>query len=203
MERGSLEREIREIEECKARKTIFRAKSNWTLYGEKPSKYFLNLQKRRQKNNSISVIFSEDSGVLLSSPKEILQEGKNFYQKLYQSRGDSNDALREMEDLIPTLDLPQLTEGERLKLDADLDPEELKRALAHLNTGKCPGSDGLPPKFYSRFWNALSPYLMEIIRFAVAEGLLSNEQRRGVITLVPKKEVDRRRIGSWRSIEKG
>lgn len=36
-ERESLEREIREIEEAKARKMIFRSRSNWTLYGEKPS----------------------------------------------------------------------------------------------------------------------------------------------------------------------
>lgn len=56
----SVRRELREIEECKARKTIFRGKSNWTLYGERPSKYFLNLEKRKSKERTLGRIISEE-----------------------------------------------------------------------------------------------------------------------------------------------
>lgn len=41
----SVRRELREIEAANARKIIFRSKGNWALYGERPSKYFLNLEK--------------------------------------------------------------------------------------------------------------------------------------------------------------
>lgn len=37
---NSIRRELREIEEAKARRMIFRSKCNWTLFGERPTKYF-------------------------------------------------------------------------------------------------------------------------------------------------------------------
>ena len=43
-----------------------------------------------------------------------------------------------------------------------------------------PGSDGLPAEFYKQF-------VLSALNFAHAEGCLSIMQRRGLITLVPKK----------------
>lgn len=43
----SCKRELAEIELAEANKTILRAKANWAQVGERPSKYFLNLQKRK------------------------------------------------------------------------------------------------------------------------------------------------------------
>lgn len=69
-----------------------------------------------------------------------------------------------------------------------------------MNKNKTPGSDGIPPEFYLTFWELVSPLLMDSLNHSVEEGVLSIEQRRGVITLIPKKEVDRRRIANWRPI---
>lgn len=41
MEIESIKRELREIEEAKARNIIFKVKSNWALYGECSTVYFL------------------------------------------------------------------------------------------------------------------------------------------------------------------
>ena len=41
--------------------------------------------------------------------------------------------------------------------------EELFTALLGLQTGKLAGSDGLPPGFYSAFWDNLSDSLLSVL----------------------------------------
>lgn len=87
MQIDSVVRQIKEIEESRARGRIFRSRANWSLYGEKPTKYFLGLQKRRAKENTLSNLISSD-GRQLTEHKEIMQEGRRFYEDLYQTRED-------------------------------------------------------------------------------------------------------------------
>lgn len=96
------------------------------------------------------------------------------------------------------MDHPQLSEQAKELLDARPTADEMERALKQLNSKKCPGTDGLPPEFYQQFWNFLSPYLLRSYQHSFQEGLLSVEQRRGVVTLIPKGEVDRHLISNWR-----
>lgn len=56
----SISRQIRELEENKARKIIFRSRANWSLYGEKLSKFFLNLQKRKTRESLLASVISEE-----------------------------------------------------------------------------------------------------------------------------------------------
>ena len=62
---------------------------------------------------------------------------------------------------------------------------ECQRALLGMARRKAPGSDGLPPEFYIRFWDLL--------------GFLTKSQRRGVISL-KFKMGDRLDAGNWRPI---
>ena len=61
-----------------------------------------------------------------------------------------------------------------------------------MKIGKCPGSDGLTAEFYRAFWPELIPYFKESLEYSFIIGELSLEQKRGIITLIPKKDVDRR-----------
>lgn len=69
-----------------------------------------------------------------------------------------------------------------------------------MNRGKCPGSDGLSVEFYSKFWHLVEGPLLAALTTASGVGKLSTEQCRGIITLIPKKGVDRRRVENWRPI---
>lgn len=82
IEIDSLRRELWEIEESKARKMIFRAKCNWALYGEKCSKYFLNLEKRKAQERTLNSLTTEDGNTTFDA-KEILEIGREFYADLY------------------------------------------------------------------------------------------------------------------------
>lgn len=195
----SVRRELREIEEARARKIIFRAKSNWALYGERPSKYFLNLEKRKNKANTLHSLIT-NNGTVLTKSEEILNEGRTFYSELYQDEEDFLLPMTEVQEQIAQLEIPRLSELDRDSMDAPFSEDELKKALGHLNTGKTPGSDGLPPEFFSMFWQFLAPYYCASLDHSIQMGSMSVSQRRGLITLVPKKGEDRRYISNWRPI---
>lgn len=55
-----------------------------------------------------------------------------------------------------------LVEEFRKNLDTELTIQELKEALNHMNTGKGPGSDGLPIEICKRFSDNILPHLLEI-----------------------------------------
>ena len=52
---------------------------------------------------------------------------------------------------------------------------------------KSPGNDGLPSEFYKVFWNDIKVYLLKALSTSYKNKKLSITQRRGVITLLPKK----------------
>lgn len=85
-------------------------------------------------------------------------------------------------------------------LDLPLSIEELWAALKDMKLNKCPGTDGLSVELYKKFWRELSMPLFECLHEVFSRGFLSDEQKRGVITLLPKKNKDRRHMSNWRPI---
>ncbi len=62
--------------------------------------------------------------------------------------------------------------------------------------GKTPGCDGLPVEFYKVFWNKIKKPLHEALMYA---GELHISARRGIITLIPKKDKDIK-MKHWRPL---
>ena len=62
------------------------------------------------------------------------------------------------------------------------------------------GSDGLPAEFYKIFWNEINEHLLNALNCAYAKSLLSITQRRGLITLIPKKNKPTNLLKNWRPI---
>ena len=58
-----------------------RARARWHEYGEKSSKYFLNLEKRNNIKKHVRKLYL--SGSFLTDPFEILNAEKSFCSKLY------------------------------------------------------------------------------------------------------------------------
>ena len=68
---------------------MMRCKTRWFMDGEKPSKYFLNLEKRLYNKKVISKLQVSDDKII-TDPKEILKEEQKFYTKLYTSPDNFN-----------------------------------------------------------------------------------------------------------------
>ena len=77
---------------------------------------------------------------------------------------------------------------------------ECLESLKSMESNKSPGSDGLPAEFYKVFWNDLHHYLLNTLNCAYAKGLLAITQRRGLITLLPKKNKLANFLKNWRPI---
>ena len=62
------------------------------------------------------------------------------------------------------------------------------------------GNDGLTVEFCLTFWPLLGKYLGDSLNFAHEHGQLSTSQKQAMITLLEKKDEDRRFIKNWRHI---
>ena len=69
-----------------------------------------------------------------------------------------------------------------------------------MKLNKSPGLDGLPVEFYITFWPEICDMLLESYNYSMENGLMSNSQRNGVITLIPKKEKDIFYLKNYRPI---
>ena len=74
--------EMRNYEQKLCDGAILRSKAQWAIDGDKNTKYFLELEKVRQENNSIKELKNID-GKILDKTDEILDEIFNFYKKLF------------------------------------------------------------------------------------------------------------------------
>ena len=81
--------------------------------------------------------------------------------------------------------------NKKLSCDAKISIAECTKALKELNNKKTPGSDGFPVEFYKFFWNDIKEIVVEALNYSFIKGELSVEQKRGVLTLIPKKNKDR------------
>ena len=69
-----------------------------------------------------------------------------------------------------------------------------------MKNGKSPGNDGLTKEFYVCFFNDISPLLIDVLNHSYQTGQLSTSQHQALITLIEKKEKDKRYIKNWRPI---
>ena len=68
-----------------------------------------------------------------------------------------------------------------------------------LQTGKSPGSDGLPTEFYLSFWDDLGDFLVLVLNERCCVGVLTYSQRESLLRFLYKKD-DRRLPKNWRPI---
>ena len=69
-----------------------------------------------------------------------------------------------------------------------------------MESNKTPGTDGVPVEFYKVFWNDIKPFFLSSLNASHAKGLISISQRRGLLTLIPKKDKSLCYIKNWRPI---
>ena len=77
---------------------------------------------------------------------------------------------------------------------------ECYKVLSTFENDKTPGNYGLTIEFYKFFRPEIGLLLVDSLNYAYFYGELSNTQKQAIITLIEKKNKDRRLIKNWRSI---
>ena len=77
---------------------------------------------------------------------------------------------------------------------------ELLNSIKSFKNNNPPVKDGLTAELYKLFWQDIKHVLLASINYALAYGKLSVEQRRGIISLLLKKDKARLYLKNWRPI---
>ena len=77
--------DLKILREEKMRGHFIRSKMQWTEEGEKPSKYFINLETKNFVNKTIPKLVNNE-GVVIDNQEEILDEAKNYYKNVYVNK---------------------------------------------------------------------------------------------------------------------
>ena len=83
-------KELEKIRDHKLMGNIIRSRAKWMDEGEKPTKYFLNLENRHYTNKTIPKLIKEES-IEITDQKNILLEIEKFYSTLYKANEETFD----------------------------------------------------------------------------------------------------------------
>ena len=173
---------------------FIRSRADWLDQGEKPSKYFLNLGNKNRVNKNINEI-KTDNDTIIKDQGEILKELKKFYQTLYEEKDTPT-----LDDYNPNITPIRITNEERDALEVPITKNELDIALRKMKNNKSSGLDGYSPEFKKKFWPQLGDIFLESINSNFNKGSLSQSQKEGIITCLPKSGKERDRLKNWRPI---
>jgi len=142
---------INELLDKKCKGSILRSKLQYYEEGDKPSKFFLNLERSRAANKTIGKLVTS-TGSVITDPKAILKEQCNFYKKLYTSSLitlepeilEKRNCI--MDDMLKS-NSPKVDLDEKQNLVEDITEQEIWNIVKNSANNKSPGTDGLTNEF--------------------------------------------------------
>ena len=180
-EYNEIKRELDDYKTEAAKKAMIYSKAKWLEQGERPTKYFLNLEKKRSSEKTIHVLETDD-GELISGNRQILSACKIYYEELHKSTIPPVDQSLYMEGM----QIPMLDDQERGLCNGLITGEECFNALKSMGGNKAPSVSGFNKEFILFFWDAIGEIIVRYINEAYNAGSFFVTQRRGVLTLIPK-----------------
>ncbi|KAL9983067.1 hypothetical protein ACROYT_G005195 [Oculina patagonica] len=178
--------------------SIIRSRATWYEKGERNTKYFLNLENNKKKKSSVRKLLRKN-GKETTDPNTIADEIFSFYSDLYAEKADDTVDLSTC-PFLNSAYIPKLSPEMRDTCEGELTYAKCFNVLSSFKNNKTPGNDGLSVEFYKVFWPEIGRNLVDSLNFSYRHGELSTTQKEAVITLIEKKNRDRRLIKNWRPI---
>lgn len=175
---------------------MIRSRARWIEEGEKPSKYFCNLESRNYLNKTIKKNELEGTGTIYEHT-EILDEVKIYYETLYKS-ADSSLVNINLEEMFLNSNNPKMDTNTSKGLEKDIEEREVLNVLKHMKNNKSPGSDGYTAEFFKFFWSDIRNYVVRAINCIFLKKELPISQRLGIISCLPKGDKPRQFLKNWR-----
>lgn len=174
---------------------MIRSKAKYTVEGERCTKFFFELEGKRQ-NRGVIVEVQNQVGLVVRETADVLREVENFYGDLFAGQGVS----REDEDFLLG-QIRRTVSGLEIGMrEGDITEVEIGEAITQLNAGKSPGLDGLTSEFYKRFRSQLVPILKNVYDDVFRNQGLCESMKVGMIKLVYKMKGSRALLKNYRPI---
>jgi len=146
---------------------------------------------------NISLVLKKDTmskntnqSTIITDLKDIISEQRNFYQQLYKARPTIESELNFLDTPITQLNNDEINICEH----------ECTESLNDMGLNKSPGSDGITVEFYKAFWDILKMHHVKSVNFSFQNQSLTELQKQGLITLLPKSGKDLELLTNWRPI---
>ena len=155
-----LQNELESIRKEYIKGLFVRTRAKWIEEGEKPTKYFLSLEKRNYINKTLTKII-DNNGITITNQMEILNEIKAYYRHFYDNKDSElhnvNLDLIINKSLVNTLD-----EEMREELEGEISYIEAVEALKNMKNDKSSGQDGFTSEFLKFFLEGHWLFLVKI-----------------------------------------
>ncbi len=115
-------------------------------FGEKPTKYFFDLEKRNSVAKTITRLNIDDN--IVTNPKEILNAQRDFYKNLYSAKSSNVNMSNQFLDQQL---INKLNDVQSESCEGQITLHEVKDVLYSMANNKSPGSDGFTVEFYNFF----------------------------------------------------
>ena len=129
-------KELEEIRNNKLKGNMVRSRLQWLHEGEKPSKFFCNLENKNFIEKTIKKVQLRNASIV-TDQKEVLQQVRDFYGNLLQSKDDQLSDTN-----LVDLGLEARIQDKNDDLGSPLTITELGSVLKRMKSNKTPGIDG-------------------------------------------------------------
>ena len=171
-----------------------RAGVKWFEEGEKSSKFFHSLEKKRERERLWGT-FKTNKGDIISRIALILKVQTEFYADLYKKVPIDFDACKNLLDDITV----KITEEECELCEADVSLQKVEYVIKYLKRKCSPGYEGTTNEFYQVYSSLMKEEFVNVIKKMNKEGKMCNSQSMGTITLL-YKNGNSNDITNWRPI---
>ena len=150
-----------------------RRKCEWYEHGEKSTKFFLNLEKKRSVQTWIRKLIAEEKEI--TDHKEISKNIKAFYETRFKRNFSKTNV--EKQRFLNSLSTETLTNEQYDLYENKISEIVLFDSMKSMKNNKTPSNEGLTKEFYETFWHELKTPLMESVNQTFHTKILSISQR--------------------------
>ena len=188
-----IRQELNSIYDDKTKGAIVRSRSRWEYMSDRPSKYYLNLEKKNFSRKTLHRL-RLDNGAIITDENMILNEIFSYYKNLYSTRHDADQAY------LNKIKIPKISLQTRNYCESGITLEEITTALNDMKNNRCPGTDGLSADFLKAFWPKLNLFFLGLFKEITQDRMLHLTARRGIISLLEKVGKDTLVLDQWRPL---
>ena len=189
-----------ELINTKAMKDLTNRQEAFKVDGERPTSFFLNLEKQRKSENYIAKLREGDRWI--TDQSEIDEKITEYYEDLYQNKDNLRTDIS-IESYIQPVGVgiaPKLDERKMLDLEGEIKKEEVWEVLKKTKDRSAPGLSGFTYTFFKDFWSFYGNILTKAFNESFTLGRIPDFMSRGVISLLPKGDKDKTFLKNWRPI---
>jgi endonuclease/exonuclease/phosphatase family metal-dependent hydrolase len=162
-----------------------KAKANYHMEGERPTKYMTKLHKKVRKRTLFKCLIDRD-GQEKTSTEDLCRISGSFYNGLFNQNIPDTPA-HELEEYLRPIQTKVPPDIHNRINSPQIDPEELAQSVLQMGNDKCPGSDGLSAAIFKTYYEQLKNPLLEYLNHCLQHKRMGPSSCEAIITLIYKK----------------